>query len=198
MAIVWKWGLNWNANALVWPNGTATNVTWVDWKSNWAGSFYWLGNNTTTSRIIIWSVANISTWFTISALAKTNSLTYQQSIFWIDTNIWWPEISILTNWTVRLNKGYQALVLNPTTVLSVNTWYNIASTYNWTTASIYINWTLIWSTTTSSFSNVNKRIGSSWGDNYSFNWIIDEVEIHNTALSPAEIKNKYLFYNWFI
>ena len=88
MTIVWKWSLNWNANAQVWSNGTATNVTWVDWKQNWAWSF-----NGTSSKIIA-NLSQVST-FSVNFIYKPTNTAIS----------WWVNDHILT-WYTSTNDNF--------------------------------------------------------------------------------------------
>jgi len=206
MAIIAKYWMNWNANALVWTNGSATNVWWVDWKSNLAGSFN--GSYVDTNENIITSSDAI---FTYNILAK----------------VW-------TTWTYRRLWGnyigdwvWYYIQIAPNNLLMMDVYWWASNNFNRYTTStytdtikyhlfsivkheardfkIYVDWVEqasncvnVWS------SNFNTTwnwyiwsIPGSW-TTYSWNWQIDETEIHNNALSTAELKNKILFYNWFI
>ena len=211
MAIVWKWGLNGNANALVWSNWTATNVTWVDWKSNWAWSF-----NGTSSWINLWTPYSwFSTWY-ISLICKTNTISYANWESWV---FCWRATLIETTWEFDIvfnnTNGFRFLWKNPSNYLIIQQWawhwiqnwvyYHILATWDSNWKRFYINGKLIWtnSDTTpvfttwgSTFLNIGRVFSSS--PQYYFNWLIDECEVWNTSLTPAEVKNKYLFLNWFI
>jgi hypothetical protein len=82
----------------------------------------------------------------------------------------------------------------------LNKWSHIVCVRRWTTSEIYINGELkasgTWSTSWTNAGNFSEL----WqNENYNFfDWLIDEFEMYDNALTPAEIKNKYLFYNWFI
>ncbi len=212
MAIVWKWGLNWNANALVWPNGTASNVTWVDWKSNWAGSF-----NGSNSFINMWNTLD-ENWdnpFSLICFIKTTS-SNNQMIMWKQLGSWsfawymfWFSSSdnkirfdCINNWA---SNGLA--VIWDWTIADWN-YKRIGVTYDWSKSAswvkIYINWvavitnTILNSLTGSVSNSANFNIGSRNNWNLPVNWLVDECIKWNTALTPAEVKNDYLFYNWFI
>jgi hypothetical protein len=217
--IVWKWGLNGNANALVWPNGTWWwTASYVDWKSWQAGNF------TTTNYINCGNNINIE-WnepFTKTFWHKTTDnrqyyqlLTKQQAAspnrwLMLEMNYWRYCIQLYVPEWVKW-------VFQET----VDTWNNwnwnyVTITYNWnwqaSWVSFYINWNLVAKRNSTTYSFVNQWITTwtilstsprqinwrFWTTDSCWVWLMDEVEIHNTALTPAEIKNKYLFYNWFI
>lgn len=198
MAIIWKYSLNWNANAQVWPNWTATNVTYVAWKSGQAWSFNW-----TSSNINLWNVFNFSwtTNFSISALVYyTWNRWYIVSKFapWISGQ--WI-IQVRDDNRIRLSRNIFPNFINSPAVLNINKWNYIVWTYDWTAMRIYHNWILVaWPVNSWSVAS-NTRNVRIWSDDNNWNyhnWLIDEVEIENRALTPTEIKNKFLYYNWFM
>ena len=198
--IVWKWSLNWNANAQVWSNWTPTSVTWVDWKMNWAASFNWT-----------------SSWIDIANYSNSNNLNSFSISWWVYINSFntnqmpfsknWKWFNIKNTWVVEADVAQSTTAAHSTTneILQTWKWYYLVFTYTSNTIEIYINWkistystknTWVWSVTADNTKNwLLWRYDWTW---YFLNWKIDEVEIHNVALSPAEIKNKYLSYNWFI
>lgn len=205
MAIIWKWSLNGNTNDSAGSNnGTPTALSYVAWKSGEAGSF-----NGSNSQIN----ANISTWlwwsFTVNCWVKFNTTWTHQAIIEVYVpsynNYWFSIVKTNTNlisvnlfnWTQNPNKN------SWTTTVTSWIWYmvtlvrnTIADTLEW-----FLNWVSFWSvndTTTSvpTYSKIN--IWYWQNPNIYLNGSMDEVEIHNTALTPAQIKNKYLYYNWFI
>jgi hypothetical protein len=205
MPIIAKYSLNGNANDLVGGlNWTPTNVTWVDWKSNWAGSFNGSSSTFTAGWLDYFWTQNLS----VSCIVKINQLPGSTaSIFswveWtIDSGINDKSIEIQSNWQMVFRLFDWASKAATFSWLIVWQWYHIVWTYNWTNVRIYVNWN-IWTSTTASwsFNFTNPRIWLSWnalGTYNRFNWIIDEVEIHNTALSATEVKNLFLYYNWFM
>jgi hypothetical protein len=141
MAIVAKYWLNWNANALVWPNGTATNVSWVDWKSNWAGNFNGSSSFIQTSASYT-NNQNISTFCFIKTWI--NPTTQSKILMWVNIQQalfslyyiteWWQQFLRLANTTDTVyTSSYQVN-------LADNKWYHITTTKNWTTQQIYLNW----------------------------------------------------------
>ena len=208
MAIVWKWGLNWNANALVWPNGTDTSMSYVDWKSNLAGSF-----NGTSSRISIWTPTTYNFWtnsFYVYCFIKSESwwTSYQYPL--IRDNSWaFPRkfyaIEIF-NWTLLqpyLFDNWNWWALQVSTTIWYDKWYDIVFQRNrisWL-LELYLDWKLVNSVTDNWFRNMDISawlLNIGWISTAYYKWNMDEVEIWSWILSPAEVKNKHLFYNWFI
>jgi hypothetical protein len=80
------------------------------------------------------------------------------------------------------------------TLLSEGAWHLIAGSYNGATLKLYVNGALVASrpatgTLVKPVSNV--QIGSFAGAPLSFSGLMDEVQIHNIALSDAQIQEIY-------
>jgi hypothetical protein len=208
MAIIAKYSLNWNANDSAGSNNwVSTNVTWIDWKSNWAGSFNWTNSNInipdSTAIRLTW---NYSIRFWIN---RWNSTAVQRIINKDNANdfSWGYSMLLLltssniecvhNNWT---NKNWDTWYAPPIWI-----WTRICLTFDWTFRRLYVNWVLnntiatSWNITWKSTNNL--FFWTYWATTALWqylNWILDEVILDNTALTAAEIKNDYLFYNWFI
>lgn len=202
--IVWKWSLNGNSNAQVWSNGTSTNVTWVDWKMNWWAKFTL---NTSQIEIPHTTEQELQT-FTWELLIKLEWTTFAHCLYkkrWsasfdiaynvIFTTTWiafyqmnWSSyiLSQIISWTFLQNKIYYLTIIKEPTLWKV-----------------YVDWVLFWQITAPniSYSTGNKNTWI-WKNPVTtaetMNGIVDELTLHNTALTPAEVKNKYLYYNWFM
>lgn len=205
MAIIWKWWLNWNANALVWPNGTATNITWVDWKSNLAASF-----KTNTSQVLVSNIAwyELQT-FTWNIKVKLEWTTYTHLVYKKNGSVSFYvgyDVTFTTTWFGFYQQNWNAYTLNNKTLtwtFQQNKFYDITLIKEPTSWKAYVDWVFFGSITAP---NV---IYLSWNKD-TFHWknpattaetlngILDEIIFYDTALSATEIKNKYLFYNWFI
>ena len=212
MAIVWKWWLNWNANdsSWNWLNWTNNWVTWVWWKCNNAWNFtayttyikdipnsklkvttyscwFLIYNNWSTStdwrvfsNLSIWST---NYWIDIAVVRATYKIWVIHSFNWnsqwsISTNTWittwkWVYVEVTYNWSNNNIKIYFDWVLQPT---SSSTLWN---PYTW-----YSNLYRIWQCVT-------------WNSDTYLNWKLDDVIFQNTEKIQSEIKNKYLYYNWF-
>ena len=206
MAIVAKYSLNGNANDSAGSNnGTPTDLTYVAWKSGEAWSFNW-----TSTLITAWTTLwnfwtadfTINTFFNLSwswdrwLINKTDSIDTNWFSFYVS---WWK----LQGFTVSLT-GYRDVVW--ATTLSNSVWYMWTLVRRAWNLEIYLNakndfWSSpSWVWPARDMNNANnfelwrlRNSNARW-----MNWEIDEVDVYNTALTPAEIKNKYLFYNWFM
>lgn len=202
MTIVWKWSLNGNSNAQVWSNGTATNVTWVDWKMNWAWSFNWASSRI---KLTNWSISWNS--LIMSAIINPNNVTWSRYII---SDSW-------NNYAVMLVLDWILTLYNKTSSTSWNlySWWIIelnkyqTVTYSYNNIDWYLRWYIDWKKVIEVYRWWNQSYWNdrqdviwcylySWWSGWFFDWKIDEVEIYNNSLSDAEIKNKYLSYNWFI
>lgn len=196
MAIVAKYSLNWNANALVWPNWVDSNVTWVDWKVNWAWSF-----NGSNSKIDL-SITALTN-FSFYCFFNKNWLGTEKAIF----KLWNTADNQIMN--LRINTSNKIFIdtynwttsktTTTTETITTNKYYFVAITNNSWVFKIYLNGELL---KTATLHNI-----SYWWDKCSiwyqavsnvfyFDWIIDECVLLNNTMSDTDIKNKYLFYNW--
>src|SRR5205085_1380378 len=93
------------------------------------------------------------------------------------------------NSSIRINNGYNTVL--GSSILPLNTWSYLSSTYDGAALRLYVNGTLIRSTPVSGniqVSNGALKIGgnSIWGE--FFTGLIDEVRIYNRALAQSEIQ----------
>lgn len=199
MAIISKYKLNGNANASVWNNLTTSNVTWVNWKVWGAWSFN--GNNsniTWTFSFDVWTNWTISVFCFINfrTLTTIKTIAFKWTS-WISFN--W-NLSVSQNWALLFWNTSNLYQISNNWEITIEKWYYIWFTTSWWTTIWYINWvqknTVAFWTTSNSSNTIRIWNFSNW--TLAVDWLIDEVEIHNTALTPAEIKNKYLYYNWFM
>lgn len=203
MSIIAKYSLNWNANDSSGNgyNWTATEITWkpwIVWHWDWSAGCNW-----TTSSIVT------STWLNIAITNYTISVWINPSSIptWSD---FWEIIWIFNNsaqyiiWLMLHQQKYYCLqwvwwanwIVQPTTPIpTVNTKELLTIVWNTTAITLYRNWIQIWTAWAWSFTWTINQI-KIW--NWKYVWLIDEIIIRNNALSPAEVKNEYLFYNWFI
>lgn len=211
MAIVWKWNLNWNANASIWNNLTTSNVTWVDWKVwgawnfNWTNSFLW-----NTNIWDYWNIFSISMW--IKTTDTTQKFIYDSNNNTDSSNRSFIAINRNSTWVQQAwylcffwDRAWGIWNVASSTNININDWKwkHIVWTKDWSNNNImYVNWLQIatsWSIPSWDIVSSFLTIWSAyWWGSLNFNWLIDEVEVDNTALTQAQIKNKYLFYNWFI
>lgn len=203
--IVGKYSLNWNANAQVWTNGTPTSMAWGDWKSNWAWSFNWsssyieapasfTNNQDVTVSCMVKIITNPIWQSKIIVLTSNNQ--FLMTIYYV--TISWAQYLRMSN---TIDSAYTA---THTINLAWTGWRNIGITKIGTTQQIYVDWIPVWTTWNSwtsgvwPFSSIISIWKTAGASTQFFNWLIDEVEIDNTGLSPARMRNKALYYNWFI
>ncbi len=160
--------------------------------TNEAVSFAGNGYSQTSANNLL-NVTNqysISVWFNSSSIATTQRL--------IDKTL----NSITSNYLLDI---YQSKLrffvgnaanssVQPTNVLSSNTWYNVIATYDGTNANVYLNGTLIG--TTSATGNVTNNaypftIGAAQDLSLKFNGKIDEVRFYTRTLSATEANELY-------
>lgn len=213
MALISKYSLNGNANDLVWSNNwTATNVTWVDGKMN-----QWWSFNGSSSYITI-PDNNVfdGSWWNISMCAMIRPTTLKDSYFLSKddvTNRSWTFDT--TNYAWQMWKldalfftggGYSyAYTTNQNVIVAwvrqhVGVTRDVSGIIRFYINGDYVPTTMI---TTTSWGIINTSADVIiWKRNYApapwvFDWLIDEVEIHDNVLSDVDFKNKYLYYNGF-
>ena len=107
-----------------------------------------------------------------------------------------------TNYIAKYGTSNLKTVASTTSSWASNTWYHIAGTYDRKYLKIYVNGVLESTTTNSSEFNletatvpllIGKTYGSQWagGSGENFKGGIDDLKIHNTALTDNEIYNLY-------
>jgi|GEM_PF-6614926 len=97
---------------------------------------------------------------------------------------------------VERGKQSNPMPLNGQTILEQGKWYFVASVYDGSKISLYVNGNLDGSTQAQLGETINNekefQIGKSNTDNSYFNGVIDEVRIYNRALSADEIQKLYM------
>ena len=201
--IVAIYSLNWNANDSSgnWYNWTATNVTYPAGKV-WPNSALFAWNGYISISSWIGSITNV---FTLSCYIKTTFSWY--GIFMTRWNVGsWNYCSIWTlDWQVAFFWYWWSWFdVRSTKLINDWKWYHIAITFNSNTVNIYIDWVLnktqnVWSQSSFNFwTNPYIWAYKDWTNNLYFTWNVDEFIVRNEALTPAQVKNEYLFYNWFM
>lgn len=206
MTLIASYKLNWNGNnALGANNLTATNVTRVNWKMNQGGSFNGSSstcrvNNTLGINGSAYSVTCLvklkenTSWI---IFAQCNTSSFVTNYIWYDYS-WW---SIQLAFGRTRNSVANNQFLYSITPWTTN-WYHLGITYDWSTVKWYVNGVYVWQVS-SSWGGIGGWINGfdigAWnGGTSSFaNAVIDEVEVHNTALTQTEINNNFLYYNWY-
>lgn len=213
MAIIWKYNLNWNANASVWTNWIATNVTWTNGKMNWCAETTWNGY------IDVWDFYSWSGSYTIEWLFNSNVTAtswdyniiyrYSNSSGYDTTRVyygWYWSNQLIWKWctwtTTNVNNTFTI-----TNTFVAWKWYYMIFELDDTNknANFYLNWVLhstqsfTWSLSKSTQTTQKCSFGNryynadEWWDGK-----IDELIVHNTSVWWAYAKNKYLYYNWFM
>lgn len=207
------WKLNWNANGVVWGNGTATNITWSDWKIG-SGSATW---NWTSSKIALasnlgWN--NSWTW-TMSVWAKTSTLpsSWQykniirlgEATTYTDITIWYANVGWVWKifyWKWRSNVQGQN---EYTYTLSNWAWTNLICVCDnaWTQL-LYINWVLAATGSTRTWNGTSLWTNNAWElfvntaitTPLYFWWQVDEAIVENRGWTATEIADYYQQTKW--
>lgn len=209
MALIASYKLNGNGNDALWANNlTDTNVTWVNWKMNQWGSFNGSNSTCRTNNTlgINWSAYSVTCLVKLNVennswiwaiFAQCNTSTLVTNYIYYNYN-WWSRQLVFGR---TRNIVADDIIVHSIT-LWTNNWYHLSITYDWSNVKWYINWVFIWQVM-----SVWNGIGwwSNWFDIWAWNWwtvffanaIIDELEVHNTALTQTEVTNNFLYYNWY-
>jgi hypothetical protein len=174
-------------------HGTPTGTTLVEGISGKARSF-----NGTSDELNMGNGSSLSNpYITLEAWIKTPSPTtnFQMIITKSDATDNGYGFRFYSN-TGRLQAIFAGTTpsnLIGNTVLSANTWYHVATTYDGTTCRIYINGVqdnFVAMTGSISSNSIDVRIGSR-SDGYNFNGTIDGVRVSSVARSAEEIMESY-------
>lgn len=207
MALVSKYSLNWNANDLAWSNNwTANSVTWVDWKANqWLYTSWTSSSNVTipdstslrfsTMSICAYIKINWTQWSNEWVIMRKDTESWTRYLWWFSQNESSQNIRFVNyNWSLIFQSTKTSVGLGWHYYVWIITWSG------WS-LSLYYDWILVSTESISTFWDATSAI-TIWRDpvvtNVNRAWSVDEVEIYNHVLTPAEIKNKYLYLNWFI
>lgn len=181
--------------------GMFNNAAYFPNPSNGAGYEHSWFESTAMGGAITGPPCTFACWFNMSA---TPSGSYQPVIFALGSNFSSP--SIMAN----VNSGGTALIITINTtgtptypvnnyVVTGNTWYHLAVTYNNSNVVTYVNGSQINSTANTgnfSISPANSRLrigamGNTAGNNAGFNGLIDDFRVYNRALSATEVSTLY-------
>lgn len=183
--------------------GTSTNVTYVADRFSNPGSAAFFNGTTSTVSLGTPAKANVSTGLTISSWIKLPSIGGQRAIVskWIGVTASDQYLFMINGDKTCIAIGKPGSVANGytgTTSLLANTWYHIVAT--WDTSGrhqTYINGVLDINDVSSTFNAINSTsptalyIGSQNNSSKFFNGNIDDVQMFNRKLSPAEILDLY-------
>ena len=206
MALIAKYSLNGNANDSVWGNNwTATNITRTDGKQNQWASTAWTSSSLISipdstplraTTIGIWMIIrfNWTQWAKHWIIIRKDTASWTRFLWWFFQPPWTQDISFTNyNWST-IYSVTKTLDTKPHYVVWIITWAS------WT-LSMYVDWELAWSTNIWSRWWPTSNI-TIWKDpivnDLNWAWLVDEVEIYDHAPSPAEIKQRYSYFFWYL
>jgi len=184
---------------------------WIIWGSMDTGTWNWKYMTSSSNSITNRNSYTISLWYSPNAQPSSREQTMAlfgtsaspncnvYLVYW-DQRIWW-----LVKWVsvIRSRSNVAWLAINHTLTMDLGKWYNIVSTYNWTTFTLYVDWVLIasWSQSWSwswwsSFSRIWEEPSNS--TYWAWRWRMDNISIDDSVRAAAEIKNSFLLAKWFI
>lgn len=182
-----------DANDYSWNNRNASwaNVTyWTSWNLKYAifngSSSYLLANNGLSSWDYTVSVRiNISSLWTEAILVTNWSWNNMQPIYLT------PNGAVYQWYRIGSSSSYST----PNWTVGINTWYNIVTVREWSTAKIYINWQLIWSwsVTTNTYTDQRSIWAQKYYNQHWFNWKMSNLIIEKWWWSADDVS---AYYNW--
>lgn len=195
--LVAEYLLDWNANASVGTNGTATNVTWVKtnkWYQNQAWSFSWSNSNI---------LVNSNMWFTIYSYIDIN--------WWFAINSWQSNKYIMSLWG---NTGWAlfiAISLTYDWYIRFDFWNYYISTLTWNGLFYFFRIVKQWSLVYIYINNilVHSWVFIAWSDIWNWfwifcpiwaqsaangSWLAQTIRFYNRILSDNEAQ--ILYYEW--
>jgi hypothetical protein len=188
--LVRGWLLDWNANATVWANWTATNITWwTDWTIgyqkgygifNGSNSDFLTNVNLSTTYSITFALNLNISWTTY--LYSNDSVTSNNHLCFLNSSF---ELDIRAAWT---------LIFNDVDIwLSNWKWFLINILISSWNSSIYVNWKLKASSSVTlwSASWTNLCFWKTTSGSAVLNWNLALIKIHNYLLSESDIDNYY-------
>ncbi|OYU82892.1 MAG: hypothetical protein CFE24_13755, partial [Flavobacterium sp. BFFFF2] len=205
--LVGYWGFNGNANDQSGNgyNGAVNGATLTTDRNGNANSAYLF--NATNGGISVASFYPLSTNYTASYWVKYDTQTINTSIF--DISLSWLNLgefvvfreidNSISFATAGSNGASNNFFVNSATPTNTSSWYNIIVSRNGTQLSIYINGVLVASSLNNNMNTgVNKTmyfggdpIQVQANNNARFSGKIDDIAIHNRALSQTEITQLY-------
>ena len=186
--------LNGNANSLGGTyNATAVNVTYEEGKFGQAAKFNGSSSYINNFNLPDSTNVTISTWVKLNATPTLNFIYGQINSGGADVTMG-VSLAITSN-GLRIyqnNISYKEFNFS----FNIGVWYNIVHIVEGTTASVYVNNTLVGGHNFSSnrlpFNNANFAFGKfgAWGSN-PFNGSMDQIRVFNRALSAQEVNTLY-------
>lgn len=196
--LVSYWRMEWNSTDEFWINNwTDTSVTY--WTSTWKND-QWAWFNWTSSKIVKTSV----TWLPVGSSKRTVAMWYYQTTNDKFPFVYWDASWTGTAYAVYIGNGAIWIAGNAADFYwsgstSLNNWHHFASTFDWSTTKIYVDWVLknsgAQSINTASTSTL--YIWSGWTFSATFwPWNLDEVWVWNRDLTADEISLLYNGWSW--
>lgn len=195
--------LDWDANARVGSDWTATNVTWVAserWYTSEVGSFNgsssYVSHNapilTTQATFSFWIYPNNAGIWLLSIVSNWENARYRIDLRnnKLEAIFWWFDKWITTNWTWD----------TPLVNVDNNIYQYFTITVDWNNIKVYKNWILKQSSLKASDTNTSWSTSLIWCEPDSwdiwnlwnwFPWNIGLLKIYNKALSQNEIDALY-------
>ena len=183
--------LNWNYNSEWTLNPSYNTSSWVTYPSLWNIQYAYVNSGQ-----MVWNI-----W-----TPPTNNITFQARVNWISewvVAVWattWGAgdstwIELYFSWTQRAVYTQNSSTWYGTTSNSnTNTWYLVTWVKNWTTLSLYKNWTLIWSVTCASSFNPKTNIiiaNNSVKPVSNTSMRVSKIIFENIAWTQAQIQDYY-------
>ena len=151
----------------------------------------------TTSALNPTSSLTVSAW--VKADSHTNTSSVYDSIYSSSkdaggANGGFVLVNELNKWKCYFYSGTTWYAVESDNNVVDGQWYHLASTWDGTTAKLYVNGSVQTSTASVSsityFTTVSAKVGSYYTGNY-FNGLIDEVALFDSALSASDITSMY-------
>lgn len=200
--LVAEYHLDWNANATVWTNGAATNVTWwTDWTIAYQKG-YWIFNGSSSYITIpnnsifdLWANYSIEIRCNITALPTSWNL--QTLLYRLNTAWNWAqfEFVLFNDWWVQKIFVSHATTFNPINyTLPTWKWINLWVKYWSNTITFTLDWVIIWTVSQSTAPWTSNKQFAIWvnyqpSNNRFFNWKIQTLRIYNRTITEEEEKN---------
>lgn len=210
----WSWDTSWSSYldaSWNWNNWTLVNSPTISriWQHKQT-SFNWSNQRVSFTSNIVWSwtVVSFSLWvknWLSSQTTDTTIISNQLDSSWLRWFVLAQRPSAWNSWNVfywDANNNWRWINEN-LIPLTVWKYEHIAWVINWSTITLYKNWTLFSSATyatpislTSAWLFSIWAYHNNWTPNRWFNWVIENPMIWNRVLSPLEIQQ--LYYSQFI
>lgn len=177
--------VSWTTLSTTWAVSLVTEW-WVKCtRVNW-WRLYWL-----SSAMITWSWSRtLSFWFKYNSISSSEWWT--AVCRWSESN--YSFYSLWDNTGVNYAFSWYSSSADIESSTTLSTWvrYNMVATYDWSTVSIYLNWTFIWSKSVG-LSTWSSDLYIWWRPGWSClaNWYVSQVIVENKVWTAQEITDYY-------